>query len=394
MANQPVASVFLSYRRDDTQYVAGRLYDRLAAQFGEDHVFMDVASIKPGSDFYAEIHKAVGSSDVVLALIGLSWVTAKDERGNRRLDDAADLVRMEITAALDRKVGLIPVLVEDTRMPHEDEIPIELRPLTRLNAAQVRHVTFRSDAATLIAVIISLATARRDRRALLDRSGQAHGQDVVEIDADGPGRADSGHRGAKVVLVRGQVWGDNTDLPYLFQRAARGSGVEAVYFNAGVVASVDDVVQRLFTFLGGDVADIPHRDTTFHNWSTAVSVGLLRLVQEHHKHVWIAVDDLGLDPDGTPLIDEQIRMFFEQFGLHLDRPAGGTIRLMLIGYPDRPVPTRWPRDLWREDRFDVTSDGKADVAGLIRRWVTDAGARPDERPAGRASGHPARTQPE
>ena len=41
--------IFISYRREDTAGYAGRLYDRLAAHFGPDRVFMDVEGIEPES---------------------------------------------------------------------------------------------------------------------------------------------------------------------------------------------------------------------------------------------------------------------------------------------------------------------------------------------------------
>jgi hypothetical protein len=66
----PAGGIFLSYRRDETEHVAGRLADRLAAVFGESKVFIDVDSIRPGSDFVDTISGAVRECDVLLALIG------------------------------------------------------------------------------------------------------------------------------------------------------------------------------------------------------------------------------------------------------------------------------------------------------------------------------------
>jgi hypothetical protein len=54
----PVAEgggIFVSYRRQQSKDVAGRLYDRLADRFGEGQVFMDVDAIEPGVDFAEEI---------------------------------------------------------------------------------------------------------------------------------------------------------------------------------------------------------------------------------------------------------------------------------------------------------------------------------------------------
>src|SRR5579875_2094350 len=44
-------AIFISYRRDDSEGEAGRLFDDLVRTFGDDSVFMDVAGINPGTDF-------------------------------------------------------------------------------------------------------------------------------------------------------------------------------------------------------------------------------------------------------------------------------------------------------------------------------------------------------
>ena len=44
-------AIFISYRREDAEGQAGRLFNDLVKQFGEQSVFMDVAAIEPGRDF-------------------------------------------------------------------------------------------------------------------------------------------------------------------------------------------------------------------------------------------------------------------------------------------------------------------------------------------------------
>ena len=109
--------IFISYRREDAAYPAGWLFDRLAERFGEEQIFKDVDSIELGDDFAEVIGAAVGETDVLLAVIGDKWLTVADERGGRRLDDSEDFVRIEIEAALTRKVRIIPILVEGASMP-------------------------------------------------------------------------------------------------------------------------------------------------------------------------------------------------------------------------------------------------------------------------------------
>ena len=111
--------VFMSYRRDDTDYPAAWLFAELARHFDKGQVFKDVDSIEPGDDFVEVITSAVASCDVLLALIGRRWLTVTGEDGRRRLDDPGDFVRLEIEAALTRNVRVIPVLVEAAQMPRE-----------------------------------------------------------------------------------------------------------------------------------------------------------------------------------------------------------------------------------------------------------------------------------
>ena len=121
-----LAGIFICYRREDTAYPAGWLFDRLVGHFGEGQVFKDVDSIRLGDDFEAEIAAAVGSCAVLLAVIGTRWLTVADEEG-RRLNDPADFVRLEIETALTRGVRVIPVLVDGARMPRTAELPASLR---------------------------------------------------------------------------------------------------------------------------------------------------------------------------------------------------------------------------------------------------------------------------
>jgi hypothetical protein len=118
--------VFISYRRQESSGLAGRLYDRLAARFGDDQVFMDVDTIALGVDFAEVITQAVSTCQVLLAIIGPRWLDVTDENGRRRLDDARDLVRLEIAAALQRNIRVIPILVEDAAMPPRQELPDDL----------------------------------------------------------------------------------------------------------------------------------------------------------------------------------------------------------------------------------------------------------------------------
>ncbi|HEX8071631.1 MAG TPA: toll/interleukin-1 receptor domain-containing protein [Pyrinomonadaceae bacterium] len=116
------AGIFISYRRDDTAGHAGRLYDGLSARFGDDLIFMDIDQLEPGEDFVQVIEEAVGSCEILIALIGRSWLTNYDAAG-RRLDNPNDFVRLEIATALARNIRVIPILVQGAQMPRPEDLP-------------------------------------------------------------------------------------------------------------------------------------------------------------------------------------------------------------------------------------------------------------------------------
>lgn len=145
--------IFISYRRDDSLGSTGRIYDRLLVYFPREQIFMDVDTIPPGEDFIQAIEKAVGSCDILLAVIGRDWLQIKDRHGRRSLENPKDFVRTEIKAALDRNICVMPVLVEEAEMPNEEDLPDDLKPLVRRNAIELSHTRFHADVDRLIKAV-------------------------------------------------------------------------------------------------------------------------------------------------------------------------------------------------------------------------------------------------
>ncbi len=143
-------AIFISYRRDDTEGQAGRLFDDLTQHFGGEAVFMDVAAIEPGRDFRRAIDEQVASCGVLLAIIGKSWLTTNDESGARRLDDQMDFVRLETASALKRDIPVVPVLVHGARMPRAEDLPEDLKELAFRNAVELTHARWDSDVQVLV----------------------------------------------------------------------------------------------------------------------------------------------------------------------------------------------------------------------------------------------------
>ena len=148
-----VSGIFISYRRDDSAGFAGRLADDLKDYFPANLVFMDVTGIAPGIDFRKVIEEKVGACDVLLVVIGKSWVVARNAASEPRLQDAKDFVRLEVASALKRDIPVIPVLVDGASMPAAADLPADLEALAWRNAVELRHARWDADLQALIAAL-------------------------------------------------------------------------------------------------------------------------------------------------------------------------------------------------------------------------------------------------
>lgn len=146
------AKIFISYRRRETAGYAGRLYDDLVEHFGANRVFMDV-TMEPGVDFAEQIQHAVGSCGALIALIGEEWLTIADAGGRRRIDDPADVHRLELEAALARGVRVIPALVQDAELPTPEQLPKPLRPLVARQSVDLSADRWDYDVSRLVDVL-------------------------------------------------------------------------------------------------------------------------------------------------------------------------------------------------------------------------------------------------
>ena len=106
MASLP-GTIFINYRKDDSSWNALALYNELQKYFTKDQIFKDFNTILPGDDFVVSIDNALRKCDVLIVVIGKSWLDMKDVTGRRRLDDPDDFVRLEVATALSRNIQVI-----------------------------------------------------------------------------------------------------------------------------------------------------------------------------------------------------------------------------------------------------------------------------------------------
>jgi hypothetical protein len=78
--------IFISYRRDDAAGDAGRLADHLHRRFGATHVFLDIDTIDPGTDFVQVLRASLEQTAAMLVVIGPRWTSLRGADGTQRRD--------------------------------------------------------------------------------------------------------------------------------------------------------------------------------------------------------------------------------------------------------------------------------------------------------------------
>lgn len=158
--------VFLNYRRQDSEGYVGRLYDHLIRHFPEENLFLDVDSIPLGVDFVTFLDDAVAACDVLVAVIGPTWLDLRDGDGVRRIALDDDFVRIEIASALRQGKAVVPVLVGGAKMPRLADLPEDIAGLARRNAVEVAHSRFAADVDKLAEAIRRIGSERIKPRAV------------------------------------------------------------------------------------------------------------------------------------------------------------------------------------------------------------------------------------
>ncbi|HYV11692.1 MAG TPA: TIR domain-containing protein [Pyrinomonadaceae bacterium] len=219
-STQQFSGIFVSYRRDDAAGHAGRLADRLVEHFGRNRIFVDIDSISPGEDFVTVIENAVGSCEILIAVMGQKWLSAG---GTGRLDNPNDFVRLEIATALRRDIRVIPVLVQRASMPKPQDLPEDLVKLTRRNAIELSDQRWQTDVDQLIEVMEKVLAKRAGagRQREIDESNFATGTIITGEDAS---RA---YKRKRLMLIAGAsliVLLAATLLIWRFQRVPNSTG--------------------------------------------------------------------------------------------------------------------------------------------------------------------------
>jgi tetratricopeptide (TPR) repeat protein len=405
--------IFISYRRQETAWPAGRLYDVLVEHFAAEQVFKDVDNIEPGEDFVERIAAAVGSCDVLLVLIGPQWLTITDENGQHRLDNPEDYVRLEIEAALKRKIRVIPILVDDALMPRANQLPASLAALVRRNAVEINPLTF--DTKRLMATVhktlaelkvpdTSTGSESPTSTPGPDRSNQQVAEPEVEQLYDRALAAFWTERWDEAVDLLGEVLSRQPDYPDAARKlelARRQQQVALHYAEGSAAADVGDWEQAVAEYTMIADTDPDYRDTNARLANARHQQRLASLQAEarrlHHAGQWAAVikvgeqlqaiDPAAADPDRL-ITSARAELAAEQQAARLAADYRTGLRLIDAGRWKEAVET-----LERVTLVDSTYQGASALLDRARRELQQAAVLAEEQ-ARRRPEEQARRQPD
>lgn len=176
-----MTGIFISYRREHTAAVVGRLHKRLADHFGERQIIRDVETVEPGDDFGQRIDQVVGSSDAFLAIISNRWLLDRNPPGKRPIGIPRDWVQREVEVALRRPdVSVIPVLIEGAAMPDEQALPYSVRSLANLRAMHLSDYDWDDQVAQLISALEEVVGPAGSTRGALPAGAPAEASPTAE----------------------------------------------------------------------------------------------------------------------------------------------------------------------------------------------------------------------
>ena len=149
-----VTGIFISYRREHTAVIVGRLHDRLADHFGVRQIVRDIETVDAGDDFDHRIDEVVASAAAFLAIISNRWLLDRNPVGKRPIGVPRDWVEREIEVALRRPgVLVIPVLIEGATLPGEQELPYSIRSLAMRDAMHLSDLGWNDEIGNLIGAL-------------------------------------------------------------------------------------------------------------------------------------------------------------------------------------------------------------------------------------------------
>lgn len=118
--------VYISYRPEENIRVIETIRDWFALRLGPNNIIIDV-QIPPfvgSAEYY--LWERIKECDIFVTIIGPDWTRLLQEHIRQGKEDRA---RLELRAALEENLAIVPLCIDGARPPREIDLPLELRPL-------------------------------------------------------------------------------------------------------------------------------------------------------------------------------------------------------------------------------------------------------------------------
>lgn len=140
--------VYVSYRRKDSAHQARLLHDALVERVGAGWVYMDVDHMAIGTSFRETMAAMLDRAALMLVVIGPEWLSTGSSE-TPTIADPGDFVHHEIAEALRRDMRIVPLLVDNAKMPRPEVLPPDLFGLMQFNAFEITNDQWDVDLAGL-----------------------------------------------------------------------------------------------------------------------------------------------------------------------------------------------------------------------------------------------------
>jgi len=167
-----MSRIFISYRREDHPHAAARVAAELQRLLPDFEVFIDVDGIRPGEDFGAKLDRELEDCAYLLVIVGKKWIGRPRSRTKPpKIADSGDWVRREIVTSLNRKIPVVPILIDGAKLPPVHDLPDDLKPLHNKQFYRVTHVEFGSQMAGLVAKLFKNENSQMELAGRAERAG-------------------------------------------------------------------------------------------------------------------------------------------------------------------------------------------------------------------------------
>jgi len=135
-----MSRIFISYRRNGGEYLAGRIYDYLVAK--GISVFYDVESLEAGK-FNEQLYERIEECEHFILILPPNALD--------RCTEPMDWVRLEISKALELNKNIIPLMMPGFEFP--DSLPEDIKEIANYQGITINNTVFKDQMIKLMFMI-------------------------------------------------------------------------------------------------------------------------------------------------------------------------------------------------------------------------------------------------